>query len=62
MRGLLSNQPASGRAHLALGYDKGELSGFALPPASLTNLPMLHGSCRRPGWSSSRAPFVNPSS
>jgi len=42
MRGLLSNQPASGRAHLALGYDKRELSGFALPRASFTDLRILH--------------------
>ena len=47
--GLLSDQPLDGRPNLPLGYDVGELPGFALPPASLTDLRLLHGSCRRPG-------------
>ena len=46
---LLRNQPIAGRPHLALGYDEGELPGFALPPPALTDLRILHGSCRRPG-------------
>ena len=47
--GLLSDQPLSGRPNLPLGYDVGELPGFALPPPALTDLRLLHGSCRRPG-------------
>jgi hypothetical protein len=47
--GLLSDQPVGGRPHLPLGYDVGELPGFALPPPSITDLRLLHGSCRRPG-------------
>ena len=46
---LLSNQPIGGIPHKALGYEEGELPGFALPPAQLTDLRLLHGSCRRPG-------------
>lgn len=48
--GLLANRPVAGRPHLALGYVEGELPGFALPPAALTDLRMLHGSCRRPAF------------
>jgi hypothetical protein len=47
---LLRNAPVVGRPHLALGYDEGELPGFALPPLNLTDLRVLHGSCRRPGY------------
>ena len=49
-RGLLLNEPVEGKPHLALGYDEGELPGFALPPPALTDLRILHGSCRRPGF------------
>src|SRR6187551_29977 len=42
-RGLLLNQPVEGKPHLALGYDEGELPGFALPPPTLTDLRLLHG-------------------
>ena len=47
--GLLSDAPLNGRPNLPLGYVVGELPGFALPPVSLTDLRILHGSCRRPG-------------
>ncbi len=47
--GLLSDPPLNGRPNLPLGYDVGELPGFALPPPTLTDLRILHGSCRRPG-------------
>ena len=47
---LLSDQTIAGVfLHKALGYDEGELPGFALPPDQLTDLRLLHGSCRRPG-------------
>jgi hypothetical protein len=36
------------KPHLALGYANGMLPSFALPPAHLTDLKLLHGSCRRP--------------
>jgi hypothetical protein len=49
-RGLLLNDPVDGKPHKALGYDEGELPGFALPPPTLTDLRLLHGSCRRPGF------------
>jgi hypothetical protein len=49
-RGLLLNEPVDGRPHKALGYDEGELPGFALPPPGLADLRILHGSCRRPGF------------
>ncbi len=47
--GLLSDQPLNGRPHLPIGYTVGELPSFALPPTLLTDLRILHGSCRRPG-------------
>jgi hypothetical protein len=47
---LLLNEPISGRPHKALGYEPGELPGFALPPPALTDLRILHGSCRRPAY------------
>jgi hypothetical protein len=49
-RGLLLNDPVEGKPHKALGYDEGELPGFALPPPALTDLRILHGSCRRPAF------------
>ena len=48
--GLLRNAPIGGRPNRALGYDEGELPGFALPPPALTDLRILHGSCRRPAF------------
>jgi hypothetical protein len=48
--GLLRNAPIGGRPNKALGYDEGELPGFALPPPALTDLRILHGSCRRPAF------------
>ena len=48
--GLLRDQPIGGRPNKALGYDEGELPGFALPPPALTDLRILHGSCRRPAF------------
>jgi hypothetical protein len=48
--GLLRNQPIGGRPNKALGYVEGELPGFALPPPTLTDLRILHGSCRRPAY------------
>ena len=46
--GLLRDEPINGRPNKALGYVEGELPGFALPPPTLTDLRILHGSCRRP--------------
>lgn len=48
--GLLSDSAGGARPHLALGYEERELPGFALSPAELTDLRLLHGSCRRPGY------------
>jgi hypothetical protein len=48
--GLLGDQPVNGRPNKALGYVEGELPGFALPPATLSDLRVLHGSCRRPAY------------
>ena len=45
-----ANAPIKGRPNKALGYDEGELPGFALPPPTLTDLRILHGSCRRPAF------------
>jgi hypothetical protein len=47
---LLRDQPIDGKPHKALGYEEGELPGFALPPPALTDLRILHCSCRRPGF------------
>ena len=48
--GLLRDEPVGGRPNKALGYTPGELPGFALPPAALSDLRILHGSCRRPAY------------
>ena len=37
-----------GHLHAALGYGKGNLPSFAMPPPELTELRLLHYSCRRP--------------
>lgn len=44
---LLQNDPIDVRPNLALGYEPGFLPSFELPPAELTDLRILHGSCRR---------------
>ncbi|MGH8773396.1 MAG: hypothetical protein ACREV2_19805, partial [Burkholderiales bacterium] len=36
------------KPHLALGYDADFLPSFALPPATLEDLRIVYGSCRRP--------------
>ena len=53
--GLLKTAPTSNggppewqRPHLALGYADDFLPGFALPPATLDDLRLVYGSCRRP--------------
>src|SRR5262249_47504267 len=48
--GFLRDDPVAGRPNKALGYTPGELPGFALPPPTLTDLRILHGSCRRPAY------------
>ncbi len=58
---LLRKGPLDGRPHLPLGYDEGELPGFSLPPPSLTDLRILHGSCRRPGSRTRRRTARRPS-
>ncbi len=45
--GLLKTVESEGKPNLALGYGNGFLPSFALPPAELTDLRILHGSCRR---------------
>lgn len=36
------------KGHAALGYDQGFLPSFVTPPMELTDLCLIHGSCRRP--------------
>lgn len=45
--GLLDENPIDGKENLPLGYDKGWLPSFELPPSELTDLRIVHGSCRR---------------
>jgi hypothetical protein len=45
--GLLKTGNIEGKPNLALGYANGFLPSFALTPAELTDLRILHGSCRR---------------
>ena len=45
--GLLRNGVLDGKPHLCLGYDETLLPSFALPPPEITDLRLLHGSCRR---------------
>jgi hypothetical protein len=45
--GLLKTDNINGKPNLAMGYATGFLPSFALPPVELTNLRVLHGSCRR---------------
>ena len=44
---LLQDATINGNPHLALGYEPGFLPTFQLPPLELTDLRVLHGSCRR---------------
>jgi hypothetical protein len=44
---LLQDGVINGQPHLALGYDPDVLPSFSLPPAELTDLHIVHGSCRR---------------
>lgn len=44
---LLKDGVIEGHAHLALGYEPDVLPSFSLTPAALTDLRIVHGSCRR---------------
>jgi len=44
--GLLKTGEIEGKPNLAIGYATGFLPSFALPPMELTDLRLLHGSCR----------------
>lgn len=45
--GLLNTGTFQGRRVEALGFDENALPGFALPPAEITDLHVIFGSCRR---------------
>jgi hypothetical protein len=45
---MLERGVFDGRAHLPLGYEPGFLPSFAPPPATLDDLRIVFGSCRRP--------------
>lgn len=45
--GLLSTGTFEGRRVEALGFEENALPGFALPPAEITDLHVIFGSCRR---------------
>ena len=45
--GLLSTGTFEGRHVEALGFEENALPGFALPPAEITDLRVIFGSCRR---------------
>jgi hypothetical protein len=45
--GLLKTGDIAGKPNLAMGYATGFLPSFSLTPAELTDLQILHGSCRR---------------
>jgi hypothetical protein len=45
--GLLTTGTFEGRRVEALGFEENALPGFALPPAEITNLRVIFGSCRR---------------
>jgi hypothetical protein len=45
--GLLKTGDLDGKPNLAMGYATGFLPSFSLPPMELTDLRILHGSCRR---------------
>ena len=44
--GLLRTGEIEGKPNLAIGYATGFLPSFALPPMEITDLRLLHGSCR----------------
>lgn len=44
--GLLKTGEIEGKPNLAIGYATGFLPSFALPPLEITDLRLLHGSCR----------------
>ena len=46
--GVMQGDRLVTKPHLALGYAGGMLPSFVLPPPNLTDLKLLHGSCRRP--------------
>ena len=45
--GLLSTGTFEGRRVEALGFEENALPGFALPPAEITDLRVIFGSCRK---------------
>jgi hypothetical protein len=45
---LLADGSFDGRSHRALGYEPAMLPSFAMSPLELTDLRLLHGSCRLP--------------
>jgi hypothetical protein len=45
--GLLETKKINGKQNEALGYETDFLPSFALPPKELTELRIIHGSCRR---------------
>lgn len=47
--GLLTTGKVEGKRVEALGFDENFLPSFALPPAEITNLHVIFGSCRLPG-------------
>ena len=47
--GMLTTGMVMNRRVEALGFKEGFLPGFALPPAEITDLRVIFGSCRRPG-------------
>ncbi|MGZ8229596.1 MAG: hypothetical protein ACXWUS_08135 [Burkholderiales bacterium] len=47
--GLLTTGLVEGKRVEALGFEENFLPSFALPPAEITDLRVLFGSCRRPG-------------
>jgi hypothetical protein len=47
--GLLTTGTSAGRRVEALGFEENALPGFALPPAEITDLRVIFGSCRRVG-------------
>jgi hypothetical protein len=47
--GLLTTGLVNHRRVEALGFEENKLPSFALPPAQITDLRVLFGSCRRPG-------------
>lgn len=46
--GLLQDKLVDSSPHLALGYEPNFLPSFAMPPEELTDLRLVHASCRKP--------------